>query len=190
MWFQASFSSASVQGKHFSEVWRTFRKKLPLFHFRRTLKGGADFNDQLSRLCLLVFSAVNRYHKSCCSSHMAAGEPETACAYSFCWCLDRRTGDPKISWKASLRMCSACLVVFLVMGRRRVDKTNQYDLGNIRSTAPHFTDLELRSGDFIRDNESYPELISLSAVALPELVRKDRELRIWSCTEPRHVLDG
>lgn len=35
---------------------------------------------------------------------MAAGEPETACAYSFCWCLDRRTGDPKISWKASLRI--------------------------------------------------------------------------------------
>ena len=76
----------------------------PLSHFRRTLKGGADFNDQLSRLCLLVFSAVDRYQKSCCSSHMAAGEPETACAYSFCWCLDRRTGDPKISWKASLRI--------------------------------------------------------------------------------------
>ena len=150
----------------------------PLSQFRRTLKGGADFNDQLSRLCLLVFSAVNRYHKSCCSSHMGAGEPETACAYSFCWCLDRRTGDPKISRKASLRMCSACLVVFLVMGRPRVDKTNQYDLGNIRSTAPHFTDLELRSGDFIRGNESYPELISLSAVALPKLVLKDRELRI------------
>ena len=77
-----------------------------------------------------------------------------------------------------LELCSAYLVVFLVMGRRRVDKTNQYDLENIRCTAPHFIDLELRSGDFIRDNESYPELISLSAVALPELVRKDRELRI------------
>lgn len=64
------------------------------------------------------------------------------------------------------------------MGQRRVDKTNRYDLGNIHSTAPHFTDLELRSGDFIRNNESYPELISLSAVALLELVRKDRELRI------------
>ena len=76
------------------------------------------------------------------------------------------------------------------MGRRRVDKTNRYDLGNIRSTAPHFTDLELRSGDFIRDNESYPELISLSAVALPELVRINRVLRILSCTEPRHDLDG
>lgn len=71
-----------------------------------------------------------------------------------------------------------------------MDKTNRYDLGNIRSTAPHFTDLELRSGDFIRDNESYPELISLSAVALPELVRINRVLRILSCTEPRHVLDG
>ena len=59
-----------------------------------------------------------------------------------------------------------------------MDKTNQYDLGNIRSTAPYFIDLELRSGDFIRDNESYPELTSLSAVALPELVRKDLELRI------------
>ena len=35
---------------------------------------------------------------------MAAGEPETACAYSFCRCLDRRIGDPKISWKASLRI--------------------------------------------------------------------------------------
>ena len=87
-------------------LWRlkNIRKKPPLSHLRRTLKGGEDFNDQLSRLCLLVFSAVNRYHKSCCSSHMAAGEPETACAYSFCWCLDRRTGDPKISWKASLRI--------------------------------------------------------------------------------------
>ena len=29
--------------------------------------------------------------------------------------------------------------------------------------------LELSSGDFIRDNESYPELISLSTIALPEL---------------------
>ena len=87
-------------------LWRlkNIRKKPPLSHLRRTLKGGEDFNDQLSRLCLLVFSAVNRYHKSCCSSHMAAGEPETACAYSFCWCLDRRIGDPKISWKASLRI--------------------------------------------------------------------------------------
>ena len=55
---------------------------------------------------------------------------------------------------------------------------------------PHFIDLELRSGNFIRDNESYPELISLSAVALPELVRINRVLRILSCTEPRHVLDG
>ena len=57
------------------------------------------------------------------------------------------------------------------MGQSRVDKTNQYDLENIRSTAPtpHFIDLELRSGEFKRDNESYPELISLFTVAFPEL---------------------
>ena len=100
---------------------------------------------------------------------MAAGEPETACASSFCWCLDRRNGDPKISWKASLR------ILFSLFGsisreRRRVDKTNQCDLGNICSTTPHFIDLDLRSGNFIQDNEGYP--------ALPELIRKDLELRI------------
>ena len=70
-----------------------------------------------------------------------------------------------------LELCSACLAIFLVMGQSRVDKTNQYDLENIRSTAPtpHFIDLELRSGEFKRDNESYPELISLFTVAFPEL---------------------
>ena len=36
-----------------------------------------------------------------------------------------------------LELCSAGLVVCLVMGRRKVDKTNQYDLENIRSTAPN-----------------------------------------------------
>ena len=24
--------------------------------------------------------------------------------YLFCWCLDRKNGDPKITWKASLRI--------------------------------------------------------------------------------------
>ena len=95
-----------MQGKDFSSLkTEEHLERTPtLSHFRRTLKGGENFNDQLSRLCLLAFSAVNRYHISCCSSHMVAGEPETACAYSFCWCLDRRNGDPKISWKTSLRI--------------------------------------------------------------------------------------
>ena len=44
-----------------------------------------------------------------------------------------------------------------LMARRGVDKTIHYDLENIRSTAPHFIDLELGSGDFIWYNDSYPE---------------------------------
>ena len=66
-----------------------------------------------------------------------------------------------VRYKQSLRrlhleLCSACFVVFLLIRRRRVDKTIHYDLENIRSTAPHFIDLELASGNFIWDNDSYP----------------------------------
>ena len=71
---------------------------------------------------------------------MAAGEPETACACLRLFILlvlrSQEWRSKKSLGRLHLQLCSACLVVFRVMGRRRVDKTNQYDFENNRTPPP------------------------------------------------------
>ena len=92
---------------------------------------------------------------------MAAGEPETACPCLMLFILlllrSQEFAAQKSLRRLLLVLCLACLVVFLVTERRRVDKTIHYDLENIRSTAAYFNDLQLGFGDCIWDNDSYPE---------------------------------
>ena len=80
---------------------------------------------------------------------MAAGEPETACPCLRLFILlllrSQEFAAQKSLRRLLLVLCLACLVVFLVTERRRVDKTIHYDVENIRSTAPYFNDLELGS---------------------------------------------
>ena len=66
---------------------------------------------------------------------MAAGEPETACPCLRLFILlllrSREFAAQKSLRRLLLVLCLACLVVFLVTERRRVDKTIHYDVENI-----------------------------------------------------------
>ena len=82
----------------------------------------------------------------------------------------------------NLGLSNVCSIVFLGIGGRTVDKMIRNDLDKIRSAVPDIVVLELGSNDLC-DKVSDPETITLSIVALAELLITELSLRIITVCE-------
>ena len=71
---------------------------------------------------------------------------------------------------------STCTVKTIGTGGRTVDKLIKYDLQDIRDTAPNVVILDIGSNDLC-DEQSDPDTVALSIIALVEILIKDLKLR-------------